>query len=482
MRRAILFVTRLHFPRYLFQALLRPSAAHQRVLGLHEQLHQQLTVSSDAPLLERLELIERFSRYSLFRYVGTLVPVMASGFLCFGLAGKLLGKLASADERQAVLRSLPYNPTTEMDLALWDVAQTIAAEQDAALFLLAHTPEQLCAEYRQHSLPPVVQEKLADFLRLYGHRGVAEIDIGVPRWSDDPTHILGVLLNYLRLNDATLAPNILFARGTHQAEAMVRELTRRAMKRNWLRGWLVGLCLRRTRALIGMREMPKFYLVWILARMRELLRPIATELVHTGRLEREDDLYFLSFAEVRTALAGADMRSHVHERRALYEQEMHRRNVPRILLSDGSEPTERAAEGNESNEGKALRGTPASAGSITAKARVILNPVGAHLEPGEILVAPSTDPGWTPLFLTAAGLVMEMGGSISHGAVVAREYGIPAVVGVAGATEHIKNGQLIRVDGSTGSIVLLEENADKDKDTKEVIEPDTSINSPSAHP
>jgi pyruvate,water dikinase len=226
------------------------------------------------------------------------------------------------------------------------------------------------------------------------------------------------------------------------------------MKRNWLRGWLVNFCLHRTRALVGMREMPKFYLVWVLARMRELLRPVAEELVSAGRLEQRDDLYFLSFAEARTALAGTDMRPLVRERRAAYEQEMHRRHVPRILLSDGSEPTAIAGEGNETN---ALRGTPASAGSITAKARVILHPVGAHLEPGEILVAPSTDPGWTPLFLTAGGLVMEMGGSMSHGAVVAREYGIPAVVGVAGATEHIQNGQMIRVDGSTGKIVLLEE-------------------------
>ncbi len=106
-----------------------------------------------------------------------------------------------------------------------------------------------------------------------------------------------------------------------------------------------------------------------------------------------------------------------------------------------------------------MQGTPASAGRITAKARVILNPVGAHLEPGEILVAPSTDPGWTPLFLTAGGLVMEMGGSMSHGAVVAREYGIPAVVGVTGATEKIQNGQVITVDGSLGKIVLEEGSA-----------------------
>ena len=101
-----------------------------------------------------------------------------------------------------------------------------------------------------------------------------------------------------------------------------------------------------------------------------------------------------------------------------------------------------------------LRGTPASPGRVTAKARVILDPTGAHLAPGEILVAPSTDPGWTPLFLTAGGLVMEMGGAISHGAVVAREYGIPAVVGVAGAIERISTGQQITVDGAAGKIII----------------------------
>nr|BFE71885.1 hypothetical protein GCM10020092_051860 [Actinoplanes digitatis] len=129
---------------------------------------------------------------------------------------------------------------------------------------------------------------------------------------------------------------------------------------------------------------------------------------------------------------------------------MRRRHVPRVLLSDGTEP-ERDLHGPAAPDG-ALVGTPASAGTVTGPARVILDPVGAHLEPGEILVAPSTDPGWTPLFLTAGGLVMEMGGANSHGAVVAREYGIPAVVGVAGATTHVRTGQRITVDGTTGLI------------------------------
>src|SRR5207237_5878041 len=143
-------------------------------------------------------------------------------------------------------------------------------------------------------------------------------------------------------------------------------------------------------------------------------------------------------------------RATVRERRISYERELGRRHIPRILLSDGTEPEAEAQTVAGATTDGVLRGTPASAGVVRAAARVILDPVGARLEPGEILVAPSTDPGWTPLFLTASGLVMEMGGPMSHGAVVAREYGIPAVVGVPGAVNRITTGQQITVDGSQG--------------------------------
>ena len=144
------------------------------------------------------------------------------------------------------------------------------------------------------------------------------------------------------------------------------------------------------------------------------------------------------------------MRDLVRQRRDEYAHEMRRRHVPRVLLSDGTEPEAQLTAARKVDD--ALTGTPASAGSVTGQARVIMDPVGARLEPGEILVAPSTDPGWTPLFLTAGGLVMEMGGANSHGAVVAREYGIPAVVGVDGATSQLSTGQTISVDGTNGVI------------------------------
>jgi rifampicin phosphotransferase len=231
----------------------------------------------------------------------------------------------------------------------------------------------------------------------------------------------------------------------------------RVHARSRLRAAVVRFALRRTRRLAGLREEHKDYLIRIFAHVRALLMGVGTELAARARLDRPDDVFFLDLAEARTALAGSDHRDLVAARRAEYDRELRRRHVPRVLLSDGTEPEAVARPGAGdigAADGGALVGTAASAGTVTAKARVVLDPVGAHLEPGEILVAPSTDPGWTPLFLTAGGLVMEMGGPNSHGAVVAREYGIPAVVGVADATTHIRSGQQVTLDGAAGVVKI----------------------------
>jgi pyruvate,water dikinase len=280
---------------------------------------------------------------------------------------------------------------------------------------------------------------------------VAEIDLGLPRWSENPTYIFGVLANYLRLDDPQSAPDVQFRRATREAEEMVAELTSRASRKGRLRGALVGFLLGRARELSGLREMPKFCIILLMARARRLLWTVGEELAEAGRLQSAGDIFFLTLPEAWAALAGEDSRSLVRDRRTVYEREIGRRHVPRLLLSDGTEPTLETQDVRVSEEG-VLRGTPASGGVVTENARVILDPGEAGLEPGEILVAPSTDPGWTPLFLTAGGLVMEMGGPMSHGAIVAREYGIPAVVGVPDATEIIITGQTITVDGSTGEI------------------------------
>ena len=217
---------------------------------------------------------------------------------------------------------------------------------------------------------------------------------------------------------------------------------------------LVRLVLRRLRVLIGAREAPKYHIIRLLATpARKLLRPVGIDLATRGLLESPDDIFFVTLPEARRAVAGDDLRGVVAERHMVFNRERARRHIPRVLLSDGTD-AETALVSASAADGSALRGSPASPGLSTGPARVIRSPLGARLEPGEILVAPSTDPGWTPLFLTAGGLVMEMGGMMSHGAVVAREYGIPAVVGVPDATERIATGQRITVDGSAGVVTI----------------------------
>lgn len=449
----ILFSTGVAFR--VTQALISPSAARKRMWQIQSRLEAQSKLPADILSDKRLDTVEALFIKNIGPVLlGNMPAIMIPGLLLHFLAGKLLGDATSPDELQTILRSLPYNVTTEMDLALWDLAQQIRQDSTAASMMLETAPAELARLYALNSLPSCVQQGLANFLHTYGHRGVAEIDMGLPRWSEDPTHILGVLTNYLRLERPELAPDVQFQRGEREAQAMLEELTKRARKQGWLRGKLVHYCLSQVRALGGLRELPKYYLVLIMASARQILWPVGEELVQAGRLENAEDIFFISLAEAHQALSGQDFHTSVHERRAMYEHEVGRRHVPRILLSDGTEP-EVTYNSTKNSAVGGLSGSPASAGVVTGVARVILNPIGAHLEPGEILVAPSTDPGWTPLFLTAGGLVMEMGGSMSHGAVVAREYGIPAVVGVHGATEQIFTGQRITVRGSEG-IVLIE--------------------------
>jgi pyruvate,water dikinase len=370
------------------------------------------------------------------------------------LASKLLGDDANSGELQTVMRGLPHNVTTEMDLALWTLSRRIYADREAVTVFRDRSLEELAGRFQTGSLPAVAQQGVTEFLVRYGHRAVAEIDLGIPRWSEDPRHVLGVLANYLQLEDPDRAPDVVFARVNNDAEAMIGVLAGRARLRSRFHEWIVRFALNRARMLAGLRELPKFYLVTVLAAVRRQLSIVGANLAAQGRLENADDVFFVNLSELRAGSAGRDLRPIVAQRRNVYDQELRRRHVPRILLSDGTEPE---AESRDAVvQDGALAGMPASAGHVTSTARVVVDPVGAQLLPGEILVAPSTDPGWTPLFLTAGGLVMEMGGANSHGAVVAREYGIPAVVGVPNATLLITNGQRIAVDGSAGTVNVLQ--------------------------
>ena len=452
-RRVLAVAVRYRIPLHVAQGLIWPAAERRRVDLVGRRLHTQLTMPAGASAAQRLAHAQRLLHVAVVPIMPTVVPAAGAGFLALALAGKLARKDIKPGELGEVLRGLPHNVTTEMDLELWALAARIRADAPAAAALYEVAPAALAHRYASRDLPPLLQQGLAEFLSRHGHHAVAEIDLGMPRWSDDPTYVLGVLANYLRLDDPDQAPDVQFSRASRVAQAAASRVVARVRRRSRSRAAVVRFALSRVRELAGLRETHKDYLVRVLAHVRQQLAAVGAELAENGTLAQPEDIFFLDLGRARAALAGADQREVVAQRREQYDRELRRRQVPRIMLSDGTQPETLAAPGQQLAGGQ-LAGTPASAGTVTATARVILDPVAARLEPGEILVAPSTDPGWTPLFLTAGGLVMEMGGANSHGAVVAREYGIPAVVGVPDATERITNGQRITVEGAAGRIDL----------------------------
>lgn len=435
-------------------ALASPSAGRRYLRRLEEPARRLQVLPAVAGAEQRLAAVQR-AIGQVFPAVPRFFPVWAPALGMLALARALAGPDLDATRADDVLRSLPHNVTSQMDRDLWGLADRMRTSTTTAAELRTTPPAELARRYHRGALPAELQRGLAGFLARYGHRAVAEIDLGLPRWSEDPTYVLGVLAGYLRLDEAEHAPDVRFTRGAARAEATVREVVAAVRERSRPRAALVGWMLGRVRALAGEREAHKDHLVRVLAHARQELGLVGAELVGQRLLDSAEDVWMLELGELRDAARGApiDLRGLATRRRADYDRELRRRHVPRILLSDGTEPEAVRRPGGDAAPGD-LIGTPASAGTVTAPARVVLDPEDARLEPGEILVAPSTDPGWTPLFLTAGGLVMEMGGPNSHGAVVAREYGIPAVVGVAGATTRLRTGQPITVDGADGSVRL----------------------------
>ncbi len=447
-------MVRARMPLVAARALVRPAAAVNATRRYLATIERQPLPPAGAPVVERVDAVVELLFTSL-PLAPRALPGAALGFAALGAAWRLLRGQVSSAEMETVLRGAPNNVTTEMDLQLWELATRARADADSADVVGTLDPNDLARRYRDGTLPPVLQRGMAAFLSRYGRRAVAEIDLGMPRWSDDPSHLFGVLAGYLRLEPDATTPDRRFADGAAEAERMVHTLVGRARRRGRMRGALMSFLLSRARSLVGLRETPKFLMITAMARARSVLAGIGVELAAAGALDDAGDVFFLDFDEVKDVAAGRDLRSVVARRRADYEQELGRRHVPRVLLSDGTEPEAVGDPRQTAGEPGSLTGTPASAGTVTAAARVILDPVGAQIHPGEILVAPSTDPGWTPLFLTAGGLVMEMGGANSHGAVVAREYGIPAVVGVPDATRLITTGTRLCLDGAAGMVRVV---------------------------
>jgi pyruvate,water dikinase len=446
--------------------LLHPEAQGARLLHYLEvwlaRLQAQMAAAGSPG--ERIALIRRVPGDGFRAILPRFVPRFGMGMASYNLLIRLAAGLPEPrPDTRAMMRGLPHNVTTAMDLSLWQAAQAIRADPASLAHVAGAGAAALAAEYLSGQLPAAAQEALAGFIQRYGRRGLGEIDLGRPRWHEDPTPLMQAIQSYLRIADPALAPDVVFERGRQAAEAEIERLVQalRGTRGGWLKARLARGAARRMRALAGLREAPKFAIVRFLALIREALLADGTAWVAAGALERPDDVFFLRLAELEALAAGErrDWPALVGARRQDNAREQQRRQIPRLLLSDGRAfyAGVAAVAAGAAQEEHVLAGSPVSPGVVEGVVRVVLDPRDAQLMPGEILVCPGTDPSWTPLFLAAGGLVMEVGGMMTHGAVVAREYGIPAVVGVHEAASRLRTGQRVRVNGSSGQVVLLED-------------------------
>ncbi|MFE4709354.1 PEP/pyruvate-binding domain-containing protein [Paenibacillus sp. NPDC056722] len=419
-----------------------------------------------------IDLLRQVKEYSaalpelLFRH---LLPGTLSGHLPMQLLLRLTSTLPRGMQISLDLtRSLPNNITSEMDFQLWNIALAVKEDQESYKCIRLLTDSELSNRYLDNRLPNKVQRLLMDFFQNYGMRGIAEIDIGRKRWTEDPTHVFHVLKSYLEVKDNQSSPVELYQMGVMKAAEAERELESSFKKglSGSLKRRLALISSKRLRLLGGLRETPKFAIICFLDKIRSNLMCIGTVLTKKDLLAAVDDIFYLHIDEVEQLIVNEDENSEatnkwknlIEDRKERYLQENRRKRIPRLLLSDGTAfYDEQLGSGEVSQK---LSGNPVSPGIVKGRVCVMHDPKEVQLTPGDILVCPATDPAWTPLFLIAGGLIMEVGGMMTHGSVVAREYGIPAIVGAINATSRLQTGQMIRMDGMSGEIEILSDNDD----------------------
>jgi pyruvate,water dikinase len=301
-----------------------------------------------------------------------------------------------------------------------------------------------------------VRDAIQAWLDKYGMRCVGEIDITRPRWSERPTTLVPILLGNINHFEPGSSKRR-FEQGRQEAWEKERELLERlrALPDGERKAEETRRMIDRVRTFIGYREYPKYGMISRYFVYKQALLEEAERLVQAYVLRDKEDIFYLSFQElqdlVRTKHVDDEL---IRERKDAFSS-YQALTPPRVLTSDG-EAVAGAYQRDDVPTG-ALVGLPVSAGTIEGRARVILDMAEADVEPGDILVTAYTDPSWTPLFVAVGGLVTEVGGLMTHGAVIAREYGLPAVVGVEHATSLIREGQRIRVHGTDGYVEILPE-------------------------
>ncbi|MGG1443398.1 phosphoenolpyruvate synthase [Brevibacillus laterosporus] len=403
---------------------------------------------------ERIIIIQQQLGNVFLDIINNVIPYVWPGIVSnVMLKRAITRRFGNEAELNKLNKSLPNNVTSEMGLELGDLADMLRELPEVQEYLKKANDQTFYSGLDRVPGGETFRRAFAEFIDKYGMRCPGEIDITSPRWYEAPTQLNSALFSHIH----SLRPGEhrqRFAEGKKEAETAGHTILD-SVKGDYFKTKFIKRLISVYRHLGGLREQHKYLLITVMGECKKAIMEEADTLVQKGLLSQPNDVYFLELSELVKVLQDS-FEGNVSELIAKRKEEYERYQSlkpPRVMTSEGEivvvpPKKENIPEGT-------IIGSPVSSGIVEGIARVILRPENAILKEGEILVAPHTDPGWTPLFQSAVAVITEVGGLMTHGAVVAREFGIPAVVGVDDATLLIKDGDRIRVNGDLGYIEIL---------------------------
>ncbi|GHP00386.1 putative phosphoenolpyruvate synthase [Reticulibacter mediterranei] len=366
---------------------------------------------------------------------------------------KWLGEKGAVD---SLSQSVANNVTAEMGLELLDVADVVRHYPAVMEYFQHANDETFFVDLARLEGGDAVSHSLQAYLAKYGMRCAGEIDITRPRWSEQPTTLIPTILNNIK-NFAPGAHKALFEQGRLSAQQKEQDFLTRLeqLPGGKHKAQKAKKRISRLRNFVGYREYPKYFMMQYYWVIKQAMLKEAVKLVQKGVIRQKEDISYLTFEELREAVRTNRLDDSLITKRKEEYKVYEKLTPPRMMTSEGEILfVEYDTTGVPKD---ALVGIPASSGIIEGRARVILRMEDADIEEGDILVTAFTDPSWTLVFLSVKGLVTEVGGTMTHGAVVAREYNLPAVVGVENATRLIKDGQRIQLNGTKGYVEILQD-------------------------
>lgn len=418
-----------------------------------ETLQKNMQTKSGPEVFDCIQEDIRQLKMSLFdpQNMGVIMTAMNAASWINEKIEEWLGEKNVAD---TLSQSVPHNVTSEMGLALLDIADVIRPYPELIAYLHQVKDENFLDELVRFDGGQEAQDAIRAYLKKYGMRCAGEIDMTKTRWNEKPTTLVPLILSNVK-NFEPGAAKRKFEQGLREALKKEQEILNhlKQLPDGQQKAKETKRMIDLVRNFSGFREYPKYGIVSRYFVYKQALLKEAQRLVQADVLHEKEDIYYLTFEELREVVRTKKLDKQIIDKRKDEYQFYEKLTPPRVITSDGE-----IISGTYKRENLpvgAIIGLPVSSGVIEGRAHVIFRMEDADLEKGDILVTPFTDPSWTPLFVSVKGLVTEVGGLMTHGAVIAREYGLPAVVGVENATKLIKDGQRIRVHGTEGYVEIL---------------------------